>query len=227
MDPAEPKGGARGATRTAFGTEVSWPPLPDCQSAPRVGLSRRDVTLHGEFQSVCSHPHRGTQRPQQGGSGLVRAPGFEAARLGQQFVRGRGRNKRFHPLVSLASPRLGAALTFRRFSFKCWIFVVAVKVVNTPCGSLPCANIFALFLPSLFLFAPSPTLPLNVPFPSRLLQSPGLSPSNCPDHPRPHSVFFFLLPLSLTFVHSTVCPLVLGTCSVTGPSFHIYLFTVK
>lgn len=97
LDPAELKGGAHGATRTAFGTEVLWPPLPGCQSAPRAGWSRRDVTLHGEFQSVCSHPHRGTQRPQQGGGGLVRAPGVEAAMLGQEFVRGRGRKQEVSP----------------------------------------------------------------------------------------------------------------------------------
>lgn len=97
LDPAEPKGGAHGATRTIFGTEAQRPPLPGCQSALRAGCSRGDVAVHGEFQGVGSHPHRGPERPQQGGRGLVRAPGFEAAMLGQEFVRGRGKNKRFHP----------------------------------------------------------------------------------------------------------------------------------
>lgn len=97
LDPAEPKGGAHGATRTIFGTEAPRPPLPGCQSALRAGFSRGDVAVHGEFQGVGSHPHRGPERPQQGGGGLVRAPGFEAAMLGQEFVRGRGKNKRFHP----------------------------------------------------------------------------------------------------------------------------------
>lgn len=97
LDPAEPKSGAHGATRPVFRTEVPRPPLPGRHSAQRVGPSRCDVTVHGEFQGVGSHPHRGTQRPQQGGGGLVRAPGVEAARLGQECVRGRGENKRFHP----------------------------------------------------------------------------------------------------------------------------------
>lgn len=86
LRPTEPNGGAHGATRTLLGTEAQWGPLPGCRWALRAGSSRGDVALHCELQGVGAHPHRGPQCSQQGGGGLVRAPGFEAVRLGHECV---------------------------------------------------------------------------------------------------------------------------------------------
>lgn len=204
MDPAEPNSGAHGATRTVFRTEVQWPPLPGRQSARRAGLSRGDVTLHGEFQGVGSHLHRGTQRPQQGGGGLVRAPGFEAAKLGQESVRGRGKTTGFTP-GSFGLAKTGRRPHMIEISFSMLdFFVVAIKVVNPPCEDVPCANILALLLPSRCLCAPSPTPSISLP------TSPaasGFSPPESPDQPLFPVLpwLFSLMPVPYLFVHSTVC----------------------
>lgn len=86
LHPTEPNGGAHGATRTLLGKEAQGPPLPGCRWARRAGLSRGDVALHCELQGVGAHPHGGPQCSQQGGGGLVRPPGFEAAGLGHECV---------------------------------------------------------------------------------------------------------------------------------------------
>lgn len=128
------------------------------------GCRRRDVALHGEFQGVRAHPHRGAQRPQQGGGGLVRAPRVEAAAVGSSRG-GRAPNGRFHPLADLASPGLGAALTPWRGSFKCWIVVVAVVVAIPRVATCP----VQIYVPSLshlcFSWPLSPHVLLYHPLP--------------------------------------------------------------
>lgn len=61
----------RGRDYPDFGTEELLVSLPACRwGGPGC---RRDVTLHRKLQGVSAHPHRGSQRAQQGGGGLVRA----------------------------------------------------------------------------------------------------------------------------------------------------------
>lgn len=61
----------RGRDYPDFGTEELRVSLPACWwGGPGC---HRDVTLHRKLQGVGAHPHRGSQRAQQGGGGLVRA----------------------------------------------------------------------------------------------------------------------------------------------------------
>lgn len=62
-----------------------------CAAALRAQFSRGDVAHTVNFK-VSARTHRGPQCPQQSGGGLVRAPGSEAARLGQEF-RGKGKEQ--------------------------------------------------------------------------------------------------------------------------------------
>lgn len=89
-------------------------------------------------------------------------------------------------------------------------FVVTMKRVNAPYVNLPCANIVALFLPNVFLFALFPSLPshpirLSLP----LLPTPGFYASTVSSPARlfPGLSFSSLafISLFLPFSHSTTC----------------------
>lgn len=92
-------------------------------------------------------------------------------------------------------------------------FCCCYKGRKYPCGNLPCVNIFALFFPSLFLFALFSAASLNIPLPSLPPPTSRLL-SLCRQIPLTTSspvCLFLLRSQFLTYIHSTMCLPVLGT----------------
>lgn len=146
----------------------------------------------------------------------MRAPGLEAARIGPECVRGRGKSKGFHPLDSLAAPGLGAAFTGWRFSFSfcCWS-----KSSKDPLWELPLCKYNCPVCSKCYFLLFSPYfLPYRSVSPFSPLQSPGFPPStgNSPANflfPNLSFISLCLIPVSYLYPFNNV----LGTCFLTYP----------